>query len=709
MSRPLCDTLVRILNRLEVRILCGLVLLVGSTFVAGAQPVEWKQVLPSGRRGHAVAYDFVRGVMVMYGGVDRLAQCRETWEWNGTAWSLRQGVGPVSDHGHAMVFDTHRGKVVLFTGAAGTGGTSGETWEWDGDTWMRVPVQGPPPRYGHAMAFDSNRGVTVLFGGVGGGGGPYYSDTWEWNGVQWTQRTALGPSRRTEHSMCFDSSRGRVVLFGGRSGFFEVTDVSDETWEWDGAAWTLSAVIGPSRRSGHAMQYDIDRGRTVLFGGTDVSTQPDTNFADTWEWDGAAWVQVETVGPSPRNGAAMAYDLRRRTPVLVGGRNGNTFQSDLWEYRNGEWVQVASNVPGTRHKHAMVHDEDRGALVVFGGSEPNVSIVLGDTWEWDGQWWRLRSSTGPSARLGHAMAYDATRHVTTLFGGQTYNPSLSNQTWEWDGISWQQRLVSGPSSRQFHAMAHDTARSVTVMFGGATGPEEAGPLGETWEWDGNAWIRRDVPGPAPRFLHAMAYDPIRRVVVLVGGRNGVAANSISRETWEWDGLVWRLRSTTGPEKSEHTLAFDADRGRMVMYGGNQSSLEDPDEIWEWSDSIWSRRELIGPGRRTGAAMTGWGDQGSLMLFGGLVDSPEFFNVHPTSQLWAFRSFCNADLDDDGEYLTGGNRDGAVSIEDLVYFLTGFERGGVSVDIDDGSGTGLADGAVTIEDLLFFLLRFEAGC
>jgi hypothetical protein len=34
---------------------------------------------------------------------------------------------------------------------------------------------------------------------------------------------------------------------------------------------------------------------------------------------------------------------------------------------------------------------------------------------------------------------------------------------------------------------------------------------------------------------------------------------------------------------------------------------------------------------------------------------------------------------------------------------------VGVDLDNGTGTGVSDGAVTIDDLLFFLMRFEAGC
>lgn len=70
------------------------------------------------------------------------------------------------------------------------------------------------------------------------------------------------------------------------------------------------------------------------------------------------------------------------------------------------------------------------------------------------------------------------------------------------------------------------------------------------------------------------------------------------------------------------------------------------------------------------------------------------------------SGCPSDLDD-GSML--GHPDGAVTIDDLLYFLVGFEAGDVRVDLDDGSGTGARDGAVTVDDLLFFLVHFEGGC
>lgn len=46
--------------------------------------------------------------------------------------------------------------------------------------------------------------------------------------------------------------------------------------------------LSPSARSFHAMAYDSIRQRTVLFGGTDYSVGP---LSDTWEWDGANWIQ----------------------------------------------------------------------------------------------------------------------------------------------------------------------------------------------------------------------------------------------------------------------------------------------------------------------------------------------------------------------------------------------------------------------------------
>lgn len=68
--------------------------------------------------------------------------------------------------------------------------------------------------------------------------------------------------------------------------------------------------------------------------------------------------------------------------------------------------------------------------------------------------------------------------------------------------------------------------------------------------------------------------------------------------------------------------------------------------------------------------------------------------------------CPADRDD-GSGL--GFPDGAIEINDLLYYLNQFELGTFAADLDNGSGTGTPDHATDINDLIFFLSRFEAGC
>jgi len=106
------------------------------------------------------------------------------------------------------------------------------------------------------MAYDAARGVTVLFGGSTSAG--VSDETWEWNGTAWTQRLVSGPEPTSaEDAMAYDALRGVTVLFG-RVG----------TWEWNGTDWTEQAITGPALRSGHAMAYDSGRAETLLFGGS---------------------------------------------------------------------------------------------------------------------------------------------------------------------------------------------------------------------------------------------------------------------------------------------------------------------------------------------------------------------------------------------------------------------------------------------------------
>ncbi|MBK8232988.1 MAG: hypothetical protein IPK72_20990 [Candidatus Eisenbacteria bacterium] len=87
---------------------------------------------------------------------------------------------------------------------------------------------------------------------------------------------------RQGHALAYDSARGRTVLFGG----VEVSSYVSDTWEWDGSNWTRqNPAVSPPARSGHALAYDSARGRTVLFGGFYAVAGNGSYLSDTWEWD----------------------------------------------------------------------------------------------------------------------------------------------------------------------------------------------------------------------------------------------------------------------------------------------------------------------------------------------------------------------------------------------------------------------------------------
>ena len=292
-------------------------------------------------------------------------------------------------------------------------------------------------------------------------------------GPSWVLESTVGPAPRHRHAMSYDSQRGRVVMFAGSTLF----PPGGDTWEWDGKTWTEMATTGPLEREDHVMAYDSHRGRTVMFGGFSY-LHPSLYMADTWEWDGETWTQIALGGPAARGNAAMAYDSGRQRVVLFGGSNSWGDLGDTWEWDGFAWAQVATSGPSPRSEHAMVWDSQRGRIVLFGGWG---ATLMNDTWEWDGTSWSQVATAGPAARYGHEMAFDAVRGTTVLFGGKVHPFIWKQDTWEWDGTSWTEVTpATGPGARAGHALAFDSQRGKTVMFGGYAGAVHSEH--DTWEW-----------------------------------------------------------------------------------------------------------------------------------------------------------------------------------------------------------------------------------
>jgi hypothetical protein len=148
---------------------------------------EWVQVEDTGpdrRRGHAMAFDATRSRIVLFGGFSGSAAFGDTWEWDGTSWTQMANFGPPACLGATMIHNGQR--TLLFGGVSGVTGSPivfGFTWEWDGKHWTARQDLGPGPSWGHAMVFDTTRGRGVLFGGTASPPGPNplksSGETWE--------------------------------------------------------------------------------------------------------------------------------------------------------------------------------------------------------------------------------------------------------------------------------------------------------------------------------------------------------------------------------------------------------------------------------------------------------------------------------------------------------------------------------------------------
>jgi hypothetical protein len=219
--------------------------------------LRWREITsPAGPAFHtsmATGFDPLRGKCLFLGGSTATAQYTNTeWEWDGAQWSQATAMAfPVARAGGVMAYDTVRSRLVLH-GGTDANGNSGQTWEHDGSTWTLATTT-LLPRFGFVtMAFDATRQCCVLVGRVNGA-----TETWEWNGSQWVQRNSgwalFGP-------LCsaYDTGIGKVVLGGYLTAYLQL-------WDWNGQVWTARpAAQGPVQLSGDStaeLLYDAVRGR----------------------------------------------------------------------------------------------------------------------------------------------------------------------------------------------------------------------------------------------------------------------------------------------------------------------------------------------------------------------------------------------------------------------------------------------------------------
>lgn len=228
-------------------------------------------------------------------------------------------------------------------------------------------------------------------------------------------------------------------------------------------------------------------------------------------------------------------------------------------------------------------------------------------------------SSGMDVRNAHAMFYDAAADRIVVFGGADAC-RVRGDTWAWNGSEWAFLSEAGPEPRTFPAVAYDRRRGEAILFGGNTvlfGSDESPPefLDDTWRWRDSAWARISVtPHPSPRAEAAMAYDAERGRVVLFGGYR-LEHESTRRlsDTWEWNGESWRELDAAGPAARNGAVLVDSPlHGGLVLFGGSGAR----DDTWLLDGDRWMELELSRPTGIFNPAAAYDPVSGAVLRFGG---------------------------------------------------------------------------------------------
>ncbi|HYA57272.1 MAG TPA: kelch repeat-containing protein [Thermoplasmata archaeon] len=539
---------------------------------------------PSARVNTSMTYDASTGYVLLFGGLGAQGiALNDTWTFSAGRWtSLSTPVAP-SPRESATLAYLSNGTVLLFGGSRpGPHGPVelGDTWTFDAGVWTNITStlsQAPSSRDSAAAAFGATPGELLLFGGRSGAS--ILRDTWTFASGRWTEVTGsvTAPEARYSAGLVYLPSSNDWILTGGSVGGGRG---SATTWQFAKGNWSnvsSSAGVGPGARWGFTTAYDGPDGYLVVFGGLKGSSGPQN---DTWKYASGKWALIPRQFPGPgRFLASSTYDVLDSEVLIFGGRtsSGAVLAGTLAFGSSSYSTPCSSCVPGVsspspRYGAAMAYDSADREVVLFGGWNAT-GRLLDDTWTFaKGHWHNvtasvINSTNTPSPRAGASLANDPQGPGALLFGGCLGTGCTpTNDTWRFSGGVWTLlHLSTAPPARSFAAMSWDTEAQEVLLFGGNG---TSGLLNDTWTFSGGSWSKLHLTSsPSARGWSGLTDDPAEGGVLLFGGVG--PSGSFPRDLWEFRNGTWTSLSLSGPPLGREGAVWSVDfaNDQIVLFGG----------------------------------------------------------------------------------------------------------------------------------------------
>jgi hypothetical protein len=320
----------------------------------------------------------------------------------------------------------------------------------------------------------------------------------------------------------------------------------------------IQCDVKPPERAYHAMAYDSESDRVILFAGQKVPQVPTQLYSDTWAYDANSntWTDMNpTISPPSTAGHTLCYDSESDRIILIAGPNYISFKTWAYDYNSNTWINLEpSSKPSARFGYNMAYDVESDRIILFGGYGTE---SLGDTWVFNfnkNTWTEMKPLTGPHPRLYHSMAYDTESDRVILFGGGYTEGGVGspyttrfNDTWAYDynANTWTEMMPDTcPSARVYTDIIYHNRCDRIVLFGGGTQsfyePNPNLNYGrETWFYDfnTNSWEKMNLKNRPPnRKKHKLAYDSESDHFICFGGDvwDGWGDTvSFQNELWMW--------------------------------------------------------------------------------------------------------------------------------------------------------------------------------
>jgi len=440
-------------------------------------------------------------------------------------WSMT-GVSLHGEGAGTMVYDEARHEMVYFS--------LGSLWRYDGDRWDLLALEGPI--MDGKILYDPDRARVVLLGE----GSPGVLDAhWEWDGAAWSQRTiASPPAASYKWQFTYDRARGNVLLV-------TVTSAGVEASTFDGATATWTPIAKPTNATNtgaFSIAFDAVRGVAVFVEGD-----------NTYEWNGSAWTAQVAPPPVPITGS-VTFDAGEGAVVAMNGTSVMKWNGTTWD------TLTAQALPSSRLDMAIAWDSDRQRRVAFGGTQQAYTTPLADLFEWDGATWHHITRPDPPF-LGnvfnpaYGLTYGPAQRQLIQIGGSTEASMVAawglDETGEWHPLPESPIPYNLNDWYNSRAIAYDPIRKGIVV-----NTVDAGTyvLADDNTWD----VLEPIGTSQVAGLMTVAFDPTRRALVGIDMNNTWLLPS---DATSWT----LLGPGPAPGSNRNAVAFDARANRMVAH------------------------------------------------------------------------------------------------------------------------------------------------